>query len=356
VALSVNGRFLTQPLSGVQRYAREVLTALDRLLPSERGPVPVFHPGALDDPPQWRVLQPVALTGAQGHLWEQVTLARAARGTRLISLCGSGPLALKDQILVIHDANIWDSPESFSPAYRWFHGMMRPLLARRVRAVGTVSHAAAVALAPRLGVAEGRLAVIPNGAGHIARTMPDSGTLARYGLRPGEYLLAVGNQSPNKNLARLVAAHAKAVGVYPVVPPLAVAGGVAPGVTQVGLSPREGLHLLGRVSDGELRSLYDNAYAFVWPALSEGFGIPPLEAMQLGVPVLSSRTSAMPEVLGNAALWFDPRDTADMARAIVDFMDLSDDGRAAMIARGRERAASYSWEDSARRLLALAEA
>jgi glycosyltransferase involved in cell wall biosynthesis len=220
--------------------------------------------------------------------------------------------------------------------------------------VATVSHAAAAALAPRLGVEVSRLAVIPNGAGHIAATAPDDRIIARHGLRSGGYFLAVGNQSPNKNLARLAAAHEMAALADPALPPLVVAGGIAPGVTRAALAPRDGLHLPGRVSDGELRALYDHAFAFVWPALSEGFGIPPLEAMQLGVPVLSSRTSAMPEVLADAPLWFDPRDTADIARVIGDFTGLSDDARAAMVARGRLRAGAYGWEDSARRLLRLA--
>lgn len=350
---AVNGRFLTQPLSGVQRYAREVLSALDALLPAEGPPVPVWYPDGHGDivVPGWQRLRPVMLGGGAGHLWEQVTLARVAGGMRLLSLCGSGPVMRRNQIVVIHDANIWDVPESFPPGYRLFHGMMRPMLARRVARIATVSHAAAAALAPRLGIGAERIAVVPNGAGHLAATAPDAGALRRYGLSPGGYLLAVGNQSPNKNLARLAAAHlrANALGVGSV-PPLVVAGGVASGVRAAVLAPREGLHLLGRVSDGELRALYDGAMAFLWPPLLEGFGIPPLEAMALGVPVAASRTSAMPEVLGDAPLWFDPRDENDMAEAILRIASLSGPARTAMVERGRERARIWTWERAALRL------
>jgi glycosyltransferase involved in cell wall biosynthesis len=324
-------------------------------LPAGRAPVPFWHPGApLVRPPGWRVLRAVPLSGPGGHLWEQVALSRAARGARLLSLCGSGPLWLRDQILVIHDANIWDMPASFSPRYRRFHAVMRPLLARRLRTTATVSHAAAAALAPRLGLPKARLAVIPNAAGHLVSVPPDLSVLARHGLGPRGYYLAIGNQSPNKNLARLVAAHAMAATQRPVLPPLAIAGGMAPGLADAPLSAGPGVTLLGRVSDAELRALYDNARAFLWPALSEGFGIPPLEAMALGIPVLSSSSSAMPEVLGDAPLWFDPRETADIARAILAFEALDAGSRAAMVARGHARATVYSWQDSARRLLALA--
>jgi glycosyltransferase involved in cell wall biosynthesis len=257
----------------------------------------------------------------------------------------------RNQILVIHDANVWDFPEGFDSTYRRFHQLMRPLLARRILACATVSHAAARSLAPRLGCSEQSLHIIPNGAGHIAATPPDPAALTRFGLTPGKYLLAVGNQSPNKNLARLAAAHAQAMVVDPGLPVLAIVGGFAPGVASAALAPRPGLNLLGRVSDGALRALYDGASAFVWPALSEGFGIPPLEAMQLGCPVLSSNTSAMPEVLGDAPLWFDPTDVSDMARALLEFRALDSAERGAMAARGRLRAESFSWQFSAQSLL-----
>jgi glycosyltransferase involved in cell wall biosynthesis len=353
--LAVNGRFLTQPLSGVQRYALEILTALDRLLPADCAPIPVLHPGPpLSEPPVWRILRPTPAGPLTGHLWEQVALARAARRRRLLSLCGAGPLLHRDQIIAIHDANIWDMPDSFSLLYRCFHATMRPRLAARARATVTVSHSAARALAPRLGVPPARLHVIPNAASHLVRIAPDAETLGRYGLAKQGYFLAIGNLSPNKNLARLAAAHARAQAADPVLPPLAIAGAAASGLATALLSPRPGLYLLGRVTDAELRALMVGAQAFLWPALSEGFGIPPLEAMACGLPVLSSNTSAMPEVLGDAPLWFDPRDAGDIARALATFAAMPAAGRAAMVARGHARAATYAWEDSARRLLALA--
>ncbi len=344
-------------MSGVQRYARELLTAFDRRLAVDAalaariGPVRAVYPAgaAILQPPDWSVIRTQPLAGGTGHWWEQVSLARASRGARLLSLCGSGPLICRDQLLVIHDANVFDLPAAFSTPDRRFHRTVRPRLARRVAALATVSMTAAKALSPHLGVPVDGFAVIPNSADHILAVNPDPTTLSRFRLQTGRYLLSVGNQSPNKNIARLVAAHRAAGRDMPV---LAVAGGFAPGVAMDAITASDRVRLLGRVSDGDLRSLYQGAAAFVWPARSEGFGIPPLEAMAMGVPVLSSDTTAMPEVLGDAALYFDPDDTADITRALTAFMALSPVVRGGMVAAGLTRAALFTWDASVDCLIA----
>jgi glycosyltransferase involved in cell wall biosynthesis len=353
--LTINARFLGQPLSGVQRYAGELLDAFDRILTANPflhqriGPVTAYSPAcAAVRPTRWQRIRHRPLPGGNGHLWEQVALARASRGTLLLSLCGSGPIVKRDQIIVIHDANIFTLPGAFAPGYRLFHKAMRPRLARNAHTVATVSHAAAATLAPFLGVDPGRFAVIPNSAAHILTVVTDPATLTAFGLDRGGYFLAVGNQSPNKNMARLIAAHASVDTL-----PLVVAGGTAPGLaTDLPMPSRRTRHL-GRVSDGQLRALYEGAAAFVWPSLSEGFGIPPLEAMALGTPVLSSRTPAMPEVLGDAALYFDPTSPPDIAAALRRFSVITPAAREAMITGGFARAAGYSWESSAERLVDL---
>lgn len=109
---------------------------------------------------------------------------------------------------------------------------------------------------------------------------------------------------------------------------------------------------LERVPDADLPGLYAGAAAFVFAALHEGFGIPPLEAMRLGVPVLYARSGAMSEVLGDAPLWFNPRNGVDMRDALKWFAQMGAGERAAMIRAGHEQAARYSWRRNA---LALAE-
>jgi glycosyltransferase involved in cell wall biosynthesis len=249
-------------------------------------------------------------------------------------------------VLALHDANIYDIPDAFSRPYRMWHRALRPRLARRAAALITVSRFSARALAGHLGVPEARFHIVPNGADHIHRVAPDPSVLRRHGLAPQGYLLSVGNQSPNKNIARLIAAHGAADGL-----PLVVVGGGVPGVACATVCASGRVRLPGRVSDGQLRALYDGAAGFVFPSLYEGFGIPPLEAMACGVPVLAARGTALPEVLGDAALWFDPRDTADITRALCRFAGLTAAERAILIAKGRARARSFTWDASAVRLM-----
>ncbi len=330
-----------------------MLTAFDRLLPTEGPPVPVWYPAGHGDidVPDWLRLRPIRLPGGKGHLWEQTTLARAARGTRLISLCGSGPVLQADQLVVIHDANIWDVPESFATGYRRFHGLMRPNTGPAGQAGG-----------------DGQ----PCGGGSVGAATWDRGGADRGGsergrtsgcdgpgwgcaeaVRPdaGGYLLAVGNQSPNKNLARLAAAHAAAarrnVGG---VPPLAIAGGMAPGVMPAALA------IPCRAATVRARLRWRVARALRW-----GGGVPvaavvrrvrdsPAGSDALGVPVVASRTSAMPEVLGDVPVWFDPRDVDGMATAILQVLALAGVERDLMVERGRARAGMWTWETAASRL------
>jgi glycosyltransferase involved in cell wall biosynthesis len=346
MTLFINGRFLTQPVSGVQRYAREVLGALDDLLARgpRAGPVEVLVPQPVA-PPDWRVLQTRVVRGGRGHIWEQGALYRASCDGVLLSLGNSGPLRHRAHVLCLHDANLFEIPQAFSARYRAWHRMLRPALARRAAALLTVSDHSAKALARHLGVAQGRFDIVPNSAEHVLEWSTRSEVPAKYGLRSGGYFLSVGNQSPNKNIARLVAAHGQARGV----PPLAIVGGGVPGVAHQAAG--QGAHMLGRVPDADLRGLYEGAAGFVFPSLYEGFGIPPLEAMQLGVPALCARSGAMPDVLGQAAMWFDPRDTADMTRALEGFAAMDSTHRMTRTVIGRAVAAQYRWRDSAARIL-----
>ncbi|WP_299154532.1 glycosyltransferase family 1 protein [uncultured Tateyamaria sp.] len=349
----INGRFLTQPVSGVQRYAREMMGALDACLgasPSMQarlGPVEVLVPRAVPAP-GWSTLGVRVVRGGKGHMWEQGALYQASKDDVLVSLGNSGPLRHRAHILCLHDANLFEIPRAFGRRYRVAHRLLRPALAQRAAALLTVSQHSAGVLSHHLGVPADRFTIVPNSAEHVLRWPHAPGVLATYGLTRGRYLLSVGNQSPNKNLGALIAAHELA---GPDVPPLVLVGGDVPGVTHA--EAGQGTRALGRVPDSHLRALYEGAAAFVFPSLHEGFGIPPLEAMQLGVPVLCARSGAMPAVLGNAPLWFDPLDVVDMARALRTFARMAPSERAAMQVIGKAMAAQYRWDQSARRLAGI---
>ncbi len=345
----INGRFLTQPVSGVQRYAREITRALDaELAGSPRlqkrlGPVEVLVPHEVDVP-DWQVLRPRVVRGGRGHLWEQGALWRASRDAVLVSLGNAGPLRHRAHVLCLHDANLWEIPQAYTRRYRMLHRFLRPRLARRAAALLTVSQHSAQAISRHLCVDAARFRIVPNSADHALSWPAGRDVLARYGLTPGGYLLSVGNRSPNKNLGPLIAAHA---GCGADVPPLALVGGDVPGIAADNAREGARVQALGRVPDAELRGLYEGAAGFVFAALHEGFGIPPLEAMRLGVPVLCARSGAMPEVLGNASHWFDPRNIADMREGLTSFARMSPPERAGMIRAGHAQADRFRWRDSA---------
>lgn len=349
--LAINARFLGQPLSGVQRFGREIVAALDARLVADAGlrrrlgPVVAYAPEGVADP-GWQAVDLQRVPGGRGHAWEQGALWRAARDAVLVSPGNAGPLRHRAQVLVLHDANLWEIPEAYGWRYRALHRALRPRLARRAAELVTVSRYSARQLAGVLGVAEARFSVVPNAAEHVLQVRSEPGFLARHGLVRGGYLLCVGNRSPNKNIARLVAAHERAGDV----PPLVVAGGVAPG-----LAAGPAVQGLGRVTDGALRALYEGACGFVFPSLFEGFGIPPLEAMELGCPVLAARAGALPEVLGDAALWCDPLLVADMARGVRALAGMGADERARLVRVGRAQAARYRWAGSVEALLPAIE-
>ncbi|MCU0889092.1 MAG: glycosyltransferase family 4 protein [Rubritepida sp.] len=346
--ITLNGRFLTQPLTGVQRYAREITSALDAL--TARGEAPALTlcapPGAagLEG---FAHLAPRAIGTRGGQFWEQWTLPRAAEGL-VLSLGNTGPLlAGARQAVVIHDAGVFDTPESYGWKFRlWYRLLQRGLVARGARIL-SVSEFSAGRIAHHLGLPRAAIGVTLEGGEHILRAPADAAVLGRHGLTPGRYALAVGTGAAHKNLAALEAAQGAlgAAGIG-----LAVVGAKDAKVFRTDGSATGGVTALGRVSDAELRALYEHAFCLVFPSRYEGFGLPPVEAMWCGCPVVAARAGAVPEVCGEAALWFDAEDPATLATALAA-LAANPSRRAALAAAGRARAEHFSWEAAARRLL-----
>ncbi|PTV94941.1 glycosyltransferase involved in cell wall biosynthesis [Rhodobacter aestuarii] len=357
----VNARFLTRSLSGVDRVAIALLTALaDR---DDIGRLRLVHPRAeklhldwlhdLPNPALRDRIELVPFGRLKGHAWEQLELPFAVGADLLLSLCSTGPIVCRNQAVMIHDAQVWDAPQSYSPAFRLAYKVLLPVLARRARFLLTVSAQSrrrleAVGVAPA-----GKAQVVPNGADHILGIAPDPAALDRFGLSRGGYFLAIGSLAPHKNLKMLLEA---AAARGPGAPELIVAGGLNAKIfADAGLEAGPGTRLIGRVSDAELRALYEGAMALVFPSLTEGFGLPPVEAMLCGCPVVATTGGAVPEVCGDAVLSVDPQDrggwTAAMERIAVD-PDLRED----MATKGRARAARFTWAASAATLATLLRA
>jgi len=341
----INGRFLGQRVTGVQRYARETLDALDRLLAADSGAgmrwtvlVPRGTPL-----PAFRHLAVETLGRLQGHLWEQIELAWRAREGLLFSFGFTGPLFKRRQIITVHDAAVVRMPQTFNAGFR--HGyqrLVRRITARAPRTMTVSQFSASEAIECFSAPAE-RLRVTTEGWQHLLRVEPDPSLLDHHGLRGRPYALAVSSPTPNKNFAAIE----RAVALLGADAPCCVVVGAADAtVFRAGAANEAALLRVGYVSDAQLKALYAHAACFVFPSFYEGFGIPPLEAMACGCPVIASTAPAVREVCGDAALYFDParpEQLADRLRELFADAALGERLRAA----GTRRLGFFSWDRSA---------
>jgi glycosyltransferase involved in cell wall biosynthesis len=350
--VSINGRFLSRKPTGVDRFACEVLTALDQMVADQEAAVAnlsfqILVPSQGEPKRQFAHLPTRRIGKRAGQMWEQWDLALAARGGLLVNLCNTAPLWGARQLTVIHDAATARVPESYGRLFRLWYGLVIPAAYKRSVSVCTVSQFARADLAslygPRVDVR-----VLPEGTEHMAIIASDSRLLATHGLQTRPYVLAVSSLSPHKNFAVVMQAVALMGNVgFDVV----IAGGQNPRVfSSTAQIPACNVKYLGYVSDGELKALYENAACFVFPSLYEGYGLPPTEAMACGCPVVAARAASIPEVCGDAALYFDPRQPLELAQVLKQLLgnsSLRDDLRA----RGLARAATLRWRDAAAALL-----
>lgn len=348
----VNGRFLTQAQTGVQRYARETLCALDRLLASREKVLPEGVRVQLAVPrgavvPSLSSIDVVTLPYFEGHLWEQTSLAWFVRGATLVGFSYSGPVLLRRQLITVHDATVAADPQSFSPRYRLFHNLLLTVLRRRAETVMTVSEFSRREIAHHFGIVR-NVVVGREGWEHgVARGDPSS-VLQRHGLRSGRYVLLVGSLKHNKNLELLP----RALRLLPRFPlTVAIAGAADPKVFKRTGQLSDAIRLLGFVADADLGVLYKHAAWFLLPSLYEGFGLPAIEAMGNGCPVLAAEAGSLPEVCGDAALYFDPRSPRSLAAALQRAVD-DPELRPRLVARQQMRLERYTWQQNARILAA----
>ena len=320
MTVAINARAAVRhEIGGVERLAREMADRLPRL-----------------NPARYRVIRPPErLAHRAGHAWEQAVLPLLAREAELIySPANLAPLASRRNVVVIHDVAALRHPEWYRPFYVRYQRALLPAIARRARLVITVSDFSRRELVEVLGVNPERVAVVPNGVDE--RFNPAAEPLPTE--RP--YVLAVGTRIARKNLTVLseAAARLREQGVD-----LVHAGS---GRGYMREEETGALRELGYVSEERLPALYAGALALVMPSLYEGFGLPCLEAMACGVPVVASNAGALPETCGDAAQLVDPHDAGGFADALMRIAG-DEELRGRMAAASAERAAPFTWARTA---------
>ncbi len=286
VAFAINGRFLSQRITGVQRYAREITAQLDQLAALNSISAVLEIPQNQAESVTYSHLVESKSSKFSGHIWEQFVLPFAAdlRVTHLplLNLCNLGPVISRRQVVCIHDANVFQAPDSYSRFFRHFYQLILPVLARRATAVTTVSTASARSIATYLPVAEQDILVLPNGHEHVHRwNAAKSKIFEKYpATRP--YILLLGSRAPHKNMKLIfdLATALDQLGIE-----IRVTGSPASIFAGGDVDQRaraSNILYLGYVSDDDLAALFEKASCLVFPSFTEGFGLPIVEAMALG--------------------------------------------------------------------------
>ncbi len=358
IALDVSP--LARNRAGIGTYVAHLLTALVRIVPDHDyclytpQPLPEKDRAVFGAHAHVRIVQcPERLMGIRAR-WDQVDLFHGLN----FKLRGWGRFG---GIVTIYDLAV----DRLGIPSRKLFGQRRSFLrtqrtALRASRVVTISEQSTTDIVELFGVPRERIAIVSPAVSPEFAPVADAGVIAavnaRYGIHRGAYVLSGGGAEPRKNIAMLVEAFGRAPRLRETMK-LVIVGGmdrgggaireavVRAGVESVVVFP-------GHVPLDDLWALYTGCALFAFPSLYEGFGMPPLEAMACGAPVVCSNASALPEAVGEAALLVDPRDPGGWAQAMTRVVEETA-LREELCRRGALRAKVFSWEQSARDLLAV---
>lgn len=349
--LFINGKFLAQRTTGVQRFARGVIVALDKLLSAQPfiDEVVILLPGSATPIDGLSVITQ-KVVGAEVRsltVWEQLVLPFAARSGGLLCLSGSAPIFGKKVLSTIHDAAIFHFPSAYSWRFVLWYKFLFYLNMLRFGRFITVSNSSKFDLERVF--PKSVFFVVPNSAEHIVADLADLSILSRLGLEKGKFILSVGSSNPTKNFSLLLEYFGGVSCVSNL--PLTIVGSSNSNVFNSKPISKNFDNILftGHLTDSELRALYENALCFVFPSLYEGFGIPPLEAMLCSCPVLASDIPVLHEVCGDAAIFFDPTDVGDLGSCLEKVI-VDEQLRNMLIHKGHSRASIFSWLSAAESL------
>lgn len=264
-------------------------------------------------------------------------------------------------VTTIHDMTTMLFPEMHLPETREMQQKKYRFSQEEADAVIAVSHSTKRDIVKLLDIEPERIQVVYEGVDPAFRPLPTAAVKARIsplGLQPGGYILHVGTIEPRKNLVRLIDAYHMTRQKLPTMTTKLVLVGASGWLHQevfdrvAALELEDEVLFLGKVAENMLPAIYNGALIFAYPSLYEGFGLPPLEAMACGVPVITSNTSSLPEVVGEAGILVNPRDTHALAANIMKLLKNPQE-RERLIDAGLEQARKFTWKRAAEKTINL---
>lgn len=345
--LIVNARFLTQELTGVQRFAVEISKQLKRKLGDQ---VVFVSPHNIVLKEAAEELSPVIVGKHTGYLWEQWDLMRymkANGGHHLLSLCGFAPVFYKNKSWVLHDIQSVRYPQMFAWKIRLVYSILMPSVLKTSKHVFSVSKFSVGEISSHYGIPLSKMSVAYNAPAACFVKKEDSA------LAKQKYLFAVSSVKANKNFISVLKAFDRIKDECPDLQ-LFIAGSLkAKQFKDVDITPyikSDRVKLIGYVSDDDLVKYYSNALALIFPSFYEGFGLPVIEAQACGCPVICSDASSLPEVASGSALMSNPTDIEGFGNSI-KLLYNSEEKRQELIQKGYDNISRFSWEKSVDEML-----
>lgn len=353
IRVSINGKYLSALVEGMPRVARQIVLELDVLLSSapyaEDFDVELlFPPGCT--PPDLRSIRPRQVGRLSGQLWEQLEFPLYSMGRIGLNFTSTGPVMKRNCVTLLHDAQMFSTPQSFGRRNLIMYRLLGPSVGHLHRAITTASLFAREDMERYRVVGRGRAIIIPHGADHMGAVPLDDSVLEKHGLTGRRFLLSHALVHAHKNI-EVVCRAFELLGRARADLSLVLFGQHDRAYFENRNIPvPRGSVFVGRVSDSELKGLMRSATLFLFPSTTEGFGLPPLEAMYLGTPCVVSRGGALPEVCGDGAAYADAHDAAAWAATVGELLD-DERARLDLARRGQRRAESFRWISSAERYL-----
>jgi len=368
--IGIDTRDLNIARTGARTYLEEILAAFPRVAPE--------HEFVHLQPARYRSLDAGIFRKICGHVsytwWKQVALPVQAHHFNCdLVFCTDYTVPLfpwgAKVVPVFHDATFWANPTHYNRLWRILLRILTLPAARKAPAVVTVSEFSCAEIARYTSIPSAKIYVVANAPKSLACEKLSSArihqVLKDHGIDPGTpFALYIGVLEKRKNLTRLVKAFSQFLTKAQTPYHLVLVGQPGPKqnlddssliretIEHLGLGDK--VLLVGYVADKDLSAFYQGAEFLVFPSLYEGFGIPILEAFTNGLPVAAANATAIPEVVGNAALLFDPLNVGAISQAMLR-LERDADFRRKLVHRGYQRVARYSWDKTARKLVDLFE-